>query len=82
MKLVCRRNVAKFGSWARKALEHCKQRLKDHSGGSFEGYSMERNVDNGGLAHEVSEQNKDSLGNEPRGHVCDILVTFNPCPEN
>lgn len=57
-----------------------------YSHGSLEDQNVHRNVDSGGLAHEVSEGNKDSDGNWARNHLCYILaknlVTFYLCTEN
>lgn len=67
---------------ARKTPEHLKQCLNDSSVEGLEGYSVEINVGSGGLAHKASEQNKNSVWNRASNHVCNILATFNPWPEN
>lgn len=50
-------------------LECCKLSLMGLSG-SFEDRNAERNVDNRGLTHEVSEGKKDSVENWARDHSC------------
>lgn len=63
--------------------EICKQR---HSDGSLGDKNAERNMNNRGLAHEVSEGNKNFIRNWARDHMWDILAknlaALCSCPEN
>lgn len=56
--------------WARKALDRYKHSLMAHSGVSLENKHVERDADNGGMAHEISEGNKGSLGLE---NICSVF---------
>lgn len=48
---------------AKKAIDSDRQSLMEHSGVSLEYQPVKRNVDSRNLVLEVSERNKDSLGN-------------------
>lgn len=46
-----------------------KQRIVDHAAGSLRKPETERSMFSDSLAHEVSEGNRDSLGNWAKGHL-------------
>ena len=56
------------------ASECCKQSLMGNSGGSSKNQNVGRNADCRDYAHELSEGNRDSTGNQTRGHSCYILA--------
>lgn len=55
-------------------------------GRSFEDRNSDTNTNGRGMAHEVSEENRHSIGNWASRHSCYILAkklfSFFPCPKN
>lgn len=87
LQLVCGKNVVKFGVAAsKKTPVECSKQLNGLPCGIEKGHNIDGNVDSEGLAHEVSEVNKDSIRDWNRGHFChslekNLTVSF-PCPKN
>ena len=68
--------------WTRKVIGHFRQTSAGHTSRSMEDSGAEGDLNCGGLAQEVSEENFNML---PRDHSCEILVknvaALCPCPK-
>lgn len=67
----------------------CYKQLNETFCGIGKGHKVDGNIDSEGLAHEVSEVNKDSIREWDRGHFCyflekNLVVSFLsfPGPKN
>lgn len=72
LKLVCGRNVEKFGVASKKALDCCKQSLIRYSLCSSEDQNISVCVDSKGSSGGFSG-GQESVGNRASGHSCYIL---------
>jgi hypothetical protein len=61
-------NWKSFEMQTREALECCKPNLMVDFGSSSEHQNVKRNEDIRDVTHEISDRNKDTVGNWTRGH--------------
>lgn len=61
------------------SLESCKQSLLGNSGWNSEDGNAGKNVDSKARAQEISDENKESIGNWSRSHSCYTSAPEGPC---